>query len=413
MKSHTYSTLQGKSGNRDRTELVPSHEGLNVFPNCSFFSKLLRHARRNRVAVRDANLGVVKTYGDILSDALTLRPIIAKALGPEILYSIEKGDEVFVGILAAGGYEFTIAVLAVLALGAAIVPMTVSVPVKEASYFVIKSRQPLILVSSEVVELGKSTRDFVLEQGHRVSTLEILPHLPAAATYSPLQMVLSSNRRLDDNRAGVVIFTSGTTSRPKGAVMRRAYIHETALAIGEGYDIDHNDVLLHVIPVHHTTGLGTSFFPFLMAGACIEFKRGSFDAAWIWSRWLKGGLTTFSAVPTIFLRLKWHFEQELAPKIAVSDLARYVEAANQFRAFMCGSSALQQPVQDFWTGIRGGRPILTRYGATEFPGCLKVPADAGTLPKGCVGLPVPGVELKLTEGDHGELLVRSPYMFAK
>jgi malonyl-CoA/methylmalonyl-CoA synthetase len=365
------------------------------------------------VAVRDVNLGIEKTYGDILSDALTLKPIIAKALGPEILSSIGKGDEVFVGILAAGGYEFTIAVVAVLALGAAIVPMSVSVPVREASYLITKSRQPLMLVSSEVVELGASIRNFALEQGHRVSTLEILPYLPVTATYSPLQMVVSSNRRLDDNRAGVVIFTSGTTGRPKGAVMRRAYIHETALAIGEGYDIDHNDVLLHVIPVHHTTGLGTSFFAFLIAGACIEFQRGSFDAAWIWNRWLKGGLTTFSAVPTIFLRLKWYFEQELAPKLSTKDLSRFVEAANQFRAFMCGSSALQQPVQDFWTEIRRGRPILTRYGATEFPGCLKVPADAGALPKGCVGLPVPGVELKLTEGDHGELLVRSPYMFAK
>lgn len=413
METHRPSVPHATAGNTDRTELVPSHEGPNVFPNCSFFSKLLRHARRNRLAIRDVNLGLEKTYGDILSDALTLRPFIARALGPEILYKIEQGEEIFVGILAAGGYEFTVAVLAVLALGAAFVPMTVSVPVKEASYFVTKSRQPLILVSSEVAELGKSISRFVSQQGHPVSTLEILPHLPPTPTYDPLQMVLSANRRLDDNRAGLVIFTSGTTGRPKGAVMRRAYCHEAALAIGEGYDVDHHDVLLHVVPVHHTTGLGTSFFPFLVAGACIEFKRGSFDPSWIWNRWLKGGLTTLSAVPTIFLRLKWYFEQELAPKLSADDLNRYVEAANQFRAFMCGSSALQQPVQDFWTNIRRGRPILTRYGATEFPGCLKVPADCGPLPQGCVGLPVPGVELKLTEGDHGELLVRSPYMFAK
>lgn len=226
---------------------------------------------------------------------------------------------------------------------------------------------------------------------------------------------MSSDPSQDDRAPGIVIFTSGTTGRPKAVVHRRTYTHETATSIGEGYDIDHRDVLLHVLPVHHTTGLGTSFFPFLCAGACIEFRGGgSFDAEWVWDRFLQGGLTVFSAVPTIFMRLKWDFERRIS-KLAPGEVARYVAAANQFRVLLCGSSALQDNVQQFWTELRAGTPILTRYGATEFPGCLKVPMDADhkSLPKGCVGLPVPGVELKLSEDNQGELLVKSPYMFAK
>jgi malonyl-CoA/methylmalonyl-CoA synthetase len=245
--------------------------------------------------------------------------------------------------------------------------------------------------------------------------ISILPNLPESPSRSPLDMCMSSDPPLDDRAPGLVIFTSGTTGRPKGVVHRRSYAHETALAIGEGYDVDHNDVLLHLLPVHHTTGLGTSFFPFLCAGACIEFRgAGSFDAAWVWDRWLQGGLTVLSAVPTIFMRLKWHFERVIA-KLPAEQQLPYVAAAQQFRAFLCGSSALQDNVQDFWTGMRQGMPILTRYGATEFPGCLKVPAnmDHKLLPRGCVGVPVPGLSIKLSDGDEGELLVKSPYMFSK
>jgi len=257
---------------------------------------------------------------------------------------------------------------------------------------------------------------------HRISATEtdlamvpILPNLPTTPSRFPHEICMTSDPPLDDRAPGLIIFTSGTTGRPKGVVHRRSYTHETALAIGDGYDVDHNDVLLHLLPVHHTTGLGTSFFPFLCAGACIEFRgAGSFDAAWVWNRWLQGGLTVLSAVPTIFMRLKWHFEREIS-KLPVNQQLPYVAAAQQFRAFMCGSSALQDNVQEFWTQMRQGTPILTRYGATEFPGCLKVPAnmDHKLLPRGCVGMPVPGLSIKLSEGDEGELLVKSPYMFSK
>lgn len=282
-------------------------------------------------------------------------------------------------------------------------------------YFVVKSQQVAVLTSASIAALGHNILTQVSATGQQLTMVPILPNLPKLPSRSLLDICMSSDPPLDDRAPGLVIFTSGTTGRPKGVVHRRSYAHETALAIGEGYDIDSNDVLLHLLPVHHTTGLGTSFFPFLCAGACIEFRgAGSFDAAWVWERWLKGGLTVLSAVPTIFMRLKWHFERVIA-KLPTEQQSPYVAAAQKFRAFMCGSSALQDNVQEFWTHMRQGTPILTRYGATEFPGCLKVPADMDhkLLPRGCVGMPVPGVSIKLSEGDEGELLVKSPYMFSK
>jgi malonyl-CoA/methylmalonyl-CoA synthetase len=107
----------------DRNSLFPPHRGPNVLPNNPLFGKLIRHARRERVAVRDLQLGLEKTYGDLLDAVLTFREIVSASLTPSTILALEQGDEVYIGVLAAGGWEFTVAVLTVLALGAAVVPM--------------------------------------------------------------------------------------------------------------------------------------------------------------------------------------------------------------------------------------------------------------------------------------------------
>jgi malonyl-CoA/methylmalonyl-CoA synthetase len=272
-------------------------------------------------------------------------------------------------------------------------------PLEELVYYATKSQQVAILSSAATAELANAAASKC-----GLKHVAILPHLPMRELLRPLDMTISSDPPRDARSPGVVIFTSGTTGKPKGVVLRRTYTHEAALAIGDGYDISASDVVLHTLPVHHTTGLGTTFFPFLNAGACIEF-HGKFDAKTVMDRWLQGGLTVFSAVPTIYQRLKWFIE-----KLPQRQQIPYRQASRQFRAFLCGSSALQENVQEYWSSIRE-TPILTRYGATEIPGCLRVPYDRTSTPKGSVGLPVPGVELKISP--QGELLVKSPNMFAK
>jgi malonyl-CoA/methylmalonyl-CoA synthetase len=273
-------------------------------------------------------------------------------------------------------------------------------PAEEIVYYATKSQQVAILSSSATTPLAQ---DVARRCG--IAQLSILPNLPRTTLLKPLDMSLSSNSPQDPSAPGVVIFTSGTTGKPKGVVLRRTYTHEGAVAVGDSYDITHTDVLLHALPVHHTTGLGTSFFPFLNAGACIEF-HGKFDAGTVLQRWLQGGLTIFSAVPTIYMRLKWFIEQ-----LPAQEQLPYKQSSRQFRACLCGSSALQENVQDFWTATMG-QPIFTRYGATEIPGCLRVsPGLLRDIPKGSVGQPIPGVELKISP--EGELLVKTPNMFAK
>src|ERR1700709_2068885 len=103
----------------DRTKCAPQHGGPNILPNTPMLSQILHHALHpKRIAVRDANTGVEKTYADLLSDFLHLRNHIEARLSPTIKRALENGEEVYVGVLAAGGYEYVVAVLAVMALKA-------------------------------------------------------------------------------------------------------------------------------------------------------------------------------------------------------------------------------------------------------------------------------------------------------
>lgn len=108
-----------------RTSLFPPHHGPNVLPNSPFFTKLLRHASRKRLAVRDHALaGVEKSYADLLSDALALRTVLVDQLSEDVRRDLEEKGEYFVGVLAPGGYEFAVAMVAGLAAGLAVVPMS-------------------------------------------------------------------------------------------------------------------------------------------------------------------------------------------------------------------------------------------------------------------------------------------------
>ena len=116
----------GTVNSSDRVNFVPPHTGPEIFPNSPLFSRLLRfaHQKPPRLVVRDDRLGVEKTHIQLLTDVLALRTALRAILPPAILSNVDSGVETYIGVLAAGGYEYAVAVLAVLALGAAVVPMS-------------------------------------------------------------------------------------------------------------------------------------------------------------------------------------------------------------------------------------------------------------------------------------------------
>ncbi|KAL3457028.1 hypothetical protein BJX64DRAFT_293538 [Aspergillus heterothallicus] len=397
-------------GPGDRTAMVPSHTGENVLPNLPFFEKLLRYAHRRppRVAIRDVNAAVEKTYLQLLSDAIALRTVLRRTLSPSVLQEIDNDQEVYIALVAPGGYEYAVAFIAIIALGAAVVPITTALPVEEAKSLVLRSRSVAIICSQNAASLAQGIANAV-SPINAIPTLTIHPHLLLSTPLAPHSITISSDTVPNINAPALVIFTSGTTGPPKGAVQRRSYLTSAAEDVIDQYRLTESDTVLHVLPVHHATGIGITFLPFLLSGACVEFRAGSFDPAWTWDRWRKGGITVFSGVPTIYMRMMREFEGRIA-SLPEMERAEYVAGARRLRVLLCGTSALPKPVCDFWRGILGGKDILTRYGGTEFHAVLKAGLEGGGTPVNSVGTVSPGVSLKLTEG---MILVKGPNLFSK
>ncbi|RMZ77203.1 hypothetical protein DV738_g4486, partial [Chaetothyriales sp. CBS 135597] len=349
----------------DRTEVVPPHQGDLVLPADPLFTRLLTNAykSRSRVVIRDVNANVEKTAADLLSDVVNFRRVLKAALSKEAIEQISRGKEVIISILAPGGYEFAVGILAVLALGAVASPLSPLVPVKEAAYYVNHARSVAVIMGSMPI--------------HRYSK--------GGAKVSPDSIKISSNKYVDPNAAGFVIFTSGTTGPPKAAVLRRAAITDGALSFGQQIGLTQDDTSLHLLPVHHATGLWVGFFPLIQAGACLEFKSGSFDPEWTWNRFRRGGITVFSAVPTIWMRLMRYWNEQIL-KLPTSEIDAYRSGINKVRVCMCGTSALPQPIDDFWARLRNGRRIVLRYGSSEAGVVFNMPFENNAdVPDGSVG----------------------------
>ncbi|OAG37622.1 hypothetical protein AYO21_08230 [Fonsecaea monophora] len=402
----------------DRTGLVPNHCGPNVLPAFALFSRLLRFAsRHNRIAITDGTTGYHASHIQLLTDILHLRNVLEESLHPQAFARLQiqhegPGQEVFVNIIASAGYEFAVAMLAVLAAGAVPVPLAPGVPLQEACYFANKSRADAVLASSTSLQTGRALEEAINQTTNaNFKCIEIEPHI-YQKPLQPTEIVISSNLALDLNGAGLVIFTSGTTGPPKGVVMRRSNFIDSADEIADHYGLGLDDTVLHLMPVHHAAGIGLSFSPFLYAGSRVEFRSGSFNPAQLWQRWREGGLTFFTGVPTMYARLMQYFETHLS-KLPNAELNEYLTGLRSMRGLLCGTSALPLPLQEKWVKLTGGMRLLTRYGATEFGPVFKMPCTASDAPMDSVGTLTPGVEVKLSEGDEGEILARTPFMFSR
>lgn len=167
----------------------------------------------------------------------------------------------------------------------------------------------------------------------------------------------------DANKPAVIIFTSGTTGKPKGAALRRHSVLSTSLMQVWKNDINSHYAGLQLLPTHHATGLLVNTLPTLLGGGCVEFTRPKFDAAITWERIRQGGIKSLSAVPTIFVRLLQYWEQELEKSPIREKYRAGMCAVGQFH---CGSAALPRHISTKWSRVFPGTRIIERYGGTEF-----------------------------------------------
>ena len=217
--------------------------------------------------------------------------------------------------------------------------------------------------------------------------------------------------RVDAHRRAMILFTSGTTGRPKGVVTTHANIEAQITSLVEAWEWEPDDRILLTLPLHHIHGIVNVIGCALWSGARCDILP-SFDAGAVIDRLATGDLTLYMAVPTIYHRLIAHLDQA-----ADMDNAQFREGIGGLRLMVSGSAALPIPVLERWREL-SGHTLLERYGMTEIGMGLSNPYRGERIP-GSVGMPLPGVEVMLvddegsevSEGVPGEIRVRGPTVF--
>jgi malonyl-CoA/methylmalonyl-CoA synthetase len=203
-----------------------------------------------------------------------------------------------------------------------------------------------------------------------------------------------------DKSWAALLYTSGTTGKPKGAVLSHGNLEANVRALIEAWRFTEADTILHVLPIFHVHGLFVAGNIAMLTGARLIWRK-AFDAADVLSR-LKD-CTAFMGVPTLYTRLLG--QPGLNP-----------EAVKTIRLFVSGSAPLD-PVTFQEFRDRTGHAILERYGMTETNMLVSNPYQ-GERVAGSVGYPLPGVQIRLRAegaepppGEVGTVQVKGPNVF--
>jgi malonyl-CoA/methylmalonyl-CoA synthetase len=346
-----------------------------------FPARVADHAQApSRLAIVDP--GGSWTYADLAQASATL--------AHTLLPATEDRDEARVALLCTPGRDFVVGLLACWQAGGVAVPLHPGHPDTELDYVLADAGVTAIVTSSVHAD-----------QAQRLAGRHGLVVIPANATQQEDGAAPAGLPEIGAERRAMIVYTSGTTGRPKGVV----HAHRSLVAMVEGmasaWQWSPDDRILLVLPLHHVHGIVNVTLCALWTGAVCE-APGSFGAERTWERLSSGQLTLFMAVPTIYRRLVAAWDEADA-----TTRSAWSAGAGKARLMVSGSAALPVSTLERWADITG-HTLLERYGMTELGMVLSNTLDHRV--PGHVGEPMPGVELRLVDG---ELLVRGPQVFTE
>jgi len=308
---------------------------------------------------------------------------------------IEPGERLVVQVPKSA---FAVALyLACLRSGVIYIPLNTSYTAEEVSYF-LGDATPRIFVCDPA---NKGDLVSVADQySANLLTLDGEGSGTLADSVAELEPD-SEIAQMSDNDIAVILYTSGTTGRSKGAMLSHRNLASNALHLIDIWSFSDKDVLLHALPIYHVHGLFVALHCALLSNATMNFLAG-FDAQKIVGYLPES--TVLMGVPTFYTRLLKHPEFNN-------------QVCANMRLFISGSAPLLAETFEEFEQITGHR-ILERYGMTETGMLVSNPLD-GERVAGTVGFPLPEVETRIVDeqrqmvapGDVGILEVRGPNVF--
>jgi malonyl-CoA/methylmalonyl-CoA synthetase len=333
----------------------------------------------------------------LLEDRAAELQVVDHGLWTEIEDLTDDLGQAGVAFLIPPGFHWVATQWGAWRAGGVAVPLAVSHPPPELEYAITDSRAVALVVHPDLA--GQ-----VEPIARRLSVPVLLSTAALEKAPAPLPAVAAARR-------GQIFYTSGTTAKPKAAVLTHANIVAQVQSLVTAWEWTSGDHILGVLPLHHVHGVVNVVACALWSGATCELMP-RFAAEAVWDRLVSGGITLFMAVPTIYARLIAAWE-----RASPEEQARRSAAARALRLMVSGSAALPVGVLDRWRAITG-HTLLERYGMTEIGMGLSNPLRGPRVP-GHVGTPLPGVEVRLVDeggrpvatGAPGEIEVRGPGVF--
>ena len=332
----------------------------------------------------------VFTFGD-LAEA-------SARVGTRLLAGQDDLEGARVCFLVPPGWDYVVTLWGIWKAGGVAVPLPISHPPAELAQ-VLDDCEPELVVAHP--SLAQRVTDVAAER--RLAILLT----PALLDDGPVSQLPTPER----DSAGLMLYTSGTTGRPKGVVITHANLEAQLASLSEAWAWSERDHILLHLPLHHVHGIVNVLLSSLWNGATCEILP-RFNPVDVWERFARGEITLGMAVPTIYRRLIEAWEAADVP-------TRYAwsSGVRACRLMVSGSAALPVKTLERWQEITGHR-LLERYGMTEIGMALANPLR-GERRAGHVGRPMPGVEVRVVddddlpvpEGTAGQIQVRGPTVF--
>ena len=265
--------------------------------------------------------------------------------------------------------------------GGVYLPLNTDYTVKELEYFIQDSEANIIVIDSKI---ENSIKKIIKNELTTVLTLNANETGSLTSLSNKQEKVFEAVPRNPEDLAAI-LYTSGTTGRSKGAQLSHKNLLSNTEVLKDFWKFSENDILLHMLPIYHTHGLFVACNLLAYVGGSMIFLP-KFDSEQALT-WMKSA-NTMMGVPTFYTRLlnEDRFDKELT---------------NHMRLFISGSAPLLAETHIEFEK-RTGKKIIERYGMTETNMNTSNPYE-GPRTAGTVGLPLPGVELRIADDKGHEV----------
>ena len=365
---------------------IHRQEGSQIPPDTEAARRYLRRGNLAEALLRDGQ-GSALVVGDLALSHDELRAAAGQAASRLQQAGLTQGRHV--AMFAENSGAWIISYLGLELLGATVVGMNPAFKAAEAEQILTDSEAAAVLVDAGRQPLVDALRPRLnaLRTIVRVEDIGFTMPPPQPSPASGGGSVPS----LGPESPALLLYTSGTTGRPKGALLDHGNLLAQARGVVEAWRWTAADRLVLALPLFHVHGLAIALNGSLVAGGCAVLVPFSPENV---IRELQAGGTMFFGVPAMYQRLCDYLEKNPA------DL-RHV------RLFVAGSAPLPATLFARCERILG-QPVLERYGITEGGIVVSNPYDGPRQP-GRVGFPLPGVEVRL--GDKEEVQLKGGQVF--